>query len=111
MPESWPSSRTSFVMLCALDIALFVGAMQMSNDLIGLLILFMYGPVGLLIGFRHGARALTMHSAAAALAIIVAISRFAFPARQPRKPTNLVRLEAQAPESLPAVEQEYAHAA
>jgi phage shock protein PspC (stress-responsive transcriptional regulator) len=50
-------------------------------------------------------------AAYAALAIIVAISRFAFPARQPRKPTNLVRLEAQAPESLPAVEQEYAHAA
>lgn len=67
----WPSTRVSLIGLVTLDAALFVGALSMSNDLIGLLILFMYGPVGFLIGFRHGAKALTAHCAAAIGAIVL----------------------------------------
>lgn len=67
----WPSDRVSLIGLVILDVALFVGALLMSSDLIGLLILFTYGPVGFLIGFRHGAKALTLHGVGAIVAIIL----------------------------------------
>ncbi|NMO01049.1 GGDEF domain-containing protein [Gordonia sp. TBRC 11910] len=66
-----PTERVSLAGLAVLDTALLVAALQMSNGLIGLLVLFMYGPIGFLIGFRHGPRALTLHCAGAVAAIVV----------------------------------------